>query len=509
MFKIDFDSQCQNILVHMGQEEPLDFNMGVVYKRAKISYQEVFPLMNRYVSEKLEYNDHVDLFDLYLQAKDLFQSSNYLEKVDSTLLTIFDKIVNIIDLDKLQQFVVYEGAVTIPDNVKSNFGAVQDMFSRNKTYLRDEYLELVTLSVALRFIFPLWAEYLEYIIGTVPDSSKELRAYGLLRKCKIAKLDSITRLLSYIGDWIKPNIKTTGSTVSGVGREEIPEWVCSLILVRRLCVVELIGPEVNIIRRVHSYVDDAVKNIDKRFDERINPKHPPKESKSGENPSYLESYRTKTQITTDTIELHNVYLSDILGAVRDFIPNVNPQLVQEVLKVTDGLENAYLSETNTKLVQWLLANIQTPYILPDLEKQTVVRGMIVGQCICHYYGLNNLALMFTGIDLPKSKDTIMDQWKSLSPEVIAQFEKIYPYERIPKRNERRNQPTNYGISAINELAIQLGRYRKAVRVPAFLSIEDVKVDKTGYMYTPKDIIVELAQLLINLDQTFEQDEPQC
>lgn len=503
--RIDFDASRTNIAIIPDVGEEITFDI-LVYKLGKSRDTDVFSTVNGYL-QTLPRDTRISIYDIYAKAAEVLDRQHYVDRLDSQLEDLLKNLVELIDLQRLSRYIQTDSGIIIPSDVKTDFADVSDMYGRSRTYLRHEYIDLLTVLIALRFVLPIWSVYMTLIQEIVASNTRELRAYSLLRKSAIATHPAYARLLVYIEDWFNPTVKTTSATVSGIGRSEIPEWLCALVMVRRLPVIDVTnsGNGPNVINRLSAYVKDSINNLEKKFKERIKSKKQPGESKAVDrDPSFMETYRVKQDIPYGDIVAHDVWLTNILNACRAIVPTIDPQLVAAVLEVTDELELEELAEHNIILTQWVLDNAVPAPIIHALEKRSVVAGMIITQCICHHWKLHTLALLATGINTPRERDTLIDSHLSIPDDIVKRLEEIYPYQRIPHRSERGSKskgPTlNYGIVTVSDMAVKLSKNIRRVRVPRFLTNRDVPVNTKGELITPKNIIVDLAILLIKLDE---------
>ena len=499
---IDFDTNRAYIVISSA-DEPIHFDLSV-YRVSKINrVKDVFSTVNLYLS-RLSKAEHNSLLDQYDRAKEAF-NAHVLQMMDSQLMEILKNILDIVNVDRLRRFIEFDSGIIIPDKVKENYSGVSEMFERNKTYVRSEYLDLLTMSIALRFVLPIWSEYMSIVQDIVPEYTREMRAYGLLRQSVIANHKTFERLMIYIRDWVTPSLNSTSSTVSGIGREEIPEWLCSLVMVRRLPVIDVTNVEksTNIINSLFGYVRESVTNLEKKFRERIKDKKPPSEAKTADrDPSFIETYRTKQEIPFGDLVAHDVFFSNIQRACKTIIPDMPDEIIIGVLKVTHELEHEELSSHNILLTQWICDEVVPAPLIHALEKRSAIGGMIISQCLCHYWGLHNLALLCTGINLSGITESAIESYTVIPDDVMERLDYYYPYKRIVHKTEQKAKQriTNPAVLTISELSVILSRHRKAVRVPPFLTIRDVAADRYGHMDVPRDIIKDLAILLVKINE---------
>lgn len=513
---IDFDSNRDHIRVcKEGESEMLLFSMAF-YKPFKINgIVDILSPVNNYLST-LTSQDQNSLWQIYNEVKSVLYNNTVLDVVEAKLTALVKDLVDIVNLQRLRRWIILYSGIIIPPDIKTDFGQVDDMFERGKTYLRDEYIDLLTVVVCIRFILPIWGDYLVLIKEVVSEFTREMRAYRLIRTSTISESTAHTRLILYIEKMFNDSINTTSSTVAGIGREELPEWLCSLIMVRKLSTMDLTTTVKNssIITALFSCTSDALENLNKKFKETINVKKPPGEAKNQVDPSFLETYRVKQELPYGIIDSYNVFFENIRNVVWVIDPTVPEDLITQVIHATDYLQEQPISSHNVQIAKWVMSPVVYPKVMDTLEKATIVRSMIASQAILHHWGLHELALLVTGINLPNPIHFIGGCLESIDEALLDELDLIYPFAPplpnidtgIKREYKRyRSRPFNPAVVEIIELSTRLIKYKKAVRTPAFITAADVpSVDSFGHMATPTNVPALLAKLLINVNAVMQR-----
>lgn len=485
------------------QDEILDFDL-TFYRQAKISQiQDVISPAQGYLAT-LSPEQHRELFHLYNLAKEIFSTSNSLVAIDNKITAIVANIIKLLDLNNLQRWVLTRSNISIPGEIKQSFADVDEAYERSKTYIYSEYVEILTMAIALRFILPIWGDYLTIIKDSAAEFTKEIRAYGLLKRSELMKFPALERLLIYINVHFTKSTKSISSTLAGIGREEIPDWLCSLLLVRRLTIIDLTSDaNSSIINNLFGYVRDSLDNLDRKFKEPVNDKRPPGTVKDTEkDPSFLETYRVKQDMSTGDIAIFDMALDNIHHMVKVMDPTVPDQLINHILERTEGLSEGILSTHNVRLTQWIISPIIDPVLLEKVSKRSVINGMIISQILCHHWGMHQIGLLVTGIN-HQNVSVIADGLARPTQEQLDLLDKLYPYQVtvVDQRNKQRQKLMNNALLEINALVAELLQSKKAVRTPEFLTTADIpNVNRYGHMVASKDLPVLLIDLLVKVNE---------
>lgn len=478
------------------------------YKSARIdSAGDIFKPLNDYL-RRLPAITQTTIFGLYMEAKDIFMSTRHEEVLDKLLKDFFRRLFTQIDMQSLRNFVEINSGILIPHDIKNNYADVEAGFIRDKTYIREEYIELLTNTVAVRLCFPIWGEYMSIVESYATADGKEFHAYSLLQDSWLPMQPAYERLIRYVTASTTTSVETASSTLKGVGRDKIPEWLTSMVIVRKLPIIDLFNTaKGNIINAVYSYVDNHLKRLPKKFMEDARERKNEGSSGDGEkDQSFVETYRAKQEISYGQLETTIVYLEgDLTRCCQDIDPTFDPNIMEAVEAVAMGLENEAFHHHNHILTQWVVdKSIST--LQPDIiERRVAIRSMLIAQAILHHWGLHNLALMATGVRISNTTNhQLGDAVAKLTTAELETLDLIYPHQapNLAKASGR-NKNANYGYLSIMEMASELVRYSYAVRTPAFLSVKEVAVNRYGHMSPPSTISHELVKMIVKIDEIQE------
>lgn len=465
---------------------------------------DIFKTLNDYIP-RMKPTSVAALFGLYLEAKTVFMLTTNTVDLEGKLENIFRKMFNLIDIEQLKQYISIYSGIIIPPEIKNNHAEVDSEYLRDKTYVRDEYIDLLTYTVADRLCLPIWAEYMSKVEATTSSDGKEFAAYSLLRSSKLRNLPAYNKLLKYVIASTNSSVETSASTLKGVGRDSIPEWLTAMVIVRKLPVIDLLSIDnrANIINAVYSYVDNHLKRLPKKFMDDARERKNEGAGGSDENEqSYVETYRAKQQMAYGDLETNIIYLEgDLLSICHDVDPTFEPSILDAVLAVSEGIENSALAVHNHVLTQWVMDTTLDTLEPDTISRVVTTRAMIVTQAVLHHWGLHNLALLATGVKIQQSGNSIENIfYNKLTNEQVEQLEKIYP-NQIPngRQPNAKNKNANYGYLSVIDMSKLLTRFKYAVRTPAFLTSKDVSVDRFGHLAPPPSISHELVTMLIKLD----------
>lgn len=526
---IRFNEMKDVVLVTHGDQE-IEFITSSLYKPQQThAIQDPFKFINNYINGELSIVAQQEMFELYLTAKEVLSSIMTLEQINAKLTMVCSGLTNLINQDIFINYMrIYSGLIVPPD-IKNDWGQVDESFTRNKTYLRQDYVELLEMVTLVRLFIPIWGEYVGVSRDSSPDAYKEYNAYRLLVKSNITKYPALERLLRYVTEVFEDISKAKHvavSTVSGIGVEEIPEWLCANLIVRRFTILPLEGsdnqPPINIITKISAYVESSIKNVNKRFAETIHAKSKsPKVGDGEQETSLIEAnYRVKQELpyvvildsiaflnplavmVGDGSEQSQSYCKDaIVNAAISIDPTVIETEVRSVIEANVGLEKASYGEHNFKLTKLVLANSISTGLFDHMDKLTWTAGMILTQALLHHWGLHVLALSATAIDsLNQSDGARLITLVKPTEEQRKVMEEIFPYANPSRQRGVRTKSDNYGLQGIVELSKVFTAYRRRVNIPKHLDLKEPELNtRNSQMAIGGDITTHLINLIIKLD----------
>lgn len=500
---LEFDNNRDSVRVVKNDGEALVFSTNSLYKSSSaLNAGAVFGIVNNYIKSAMSPAEQDQLWNHYLTAKELLLNPLSMQMTQDKLETVVRRIYELIDPDKFHYFVEIRGGIVVPSDVMSSYNQVDESFTQDKTYLRDDYVKLVVLSAAIRLLIPIWGEFVSITKDSVPDAQKEFRAYQLIRKSNLKNYPAFNRLLTYIRESHRGSkqAQSISNILGGIGREEVPEWIAGVLIVRKLGMINIHADQSvsNVISQVSVYIDTTMRNMEKKFGDIVQEKRNASSVVDGEkDPSFLETFRVKQALPFGNIVTSDVFAEDIYRVCYTVDPTIPVELVEAVKAVTEGLENEVYDDTNVILAQWVLSTSISPALYEVLEKRTNINAMIATQCLLHHWGYHELALLATGLNLRSGSGSgLNDRMLRPTIEHMQKLDRVFPYQIQQRTRAAKAKPGNFALPIIHTLGVRLTRNRKAIRCPAFVTQEMVPtVDRHGHMSVPPNIIHQLIDLI--------------
>ena len=471
---------------------------GSAYDRVSIDDPErIFLHINQYWAT-LPKKIQGDIFSVYQQIDECFESCFDPNHLHEELVKKVRALYGLIDLDDLWHWLNFHAEVRFPPNLKDNYGE-DDV--RERTYLRSDYSGLVFLAVALRPIVPVWGEYIRRIRSQAGSVYKEYAAMKLLSTTKLIRTEAVQRLRVYVEHSELDNANTMPAVLSGLGSTELPEWLLSLAVVRRLSICEVSSSDEkgSIISNIYNFLQTTVTSLDRKFYSRVTEKHRHmKEGDEEDKASRVESYKVKQEVPDGELVALNVYTEQMADMTRVIDPDTPIELMEMCYDRIKENETIEIREHHLTLSKWVTAKALSARGIPFLTKPALLRVMTVTQAILWHWQFYDLAALTTAQPIERD-DMLLSEGRPLIPrDLVQRLSEIYPhYQQKGSRKRVRDRQANVGCIAVDELTTTMTGRDWHLGGPDEL-IQKTSAQGVRRTSVPGDLKAQLARLIITL-----------
>lgn len=499
--------------VHKG--EKLLFNTSTYGKVKLSSNVGVFDEINAYwewagpdVQEHVW--EHFTEIKQYLeQVMDAFHIGKYLKK---HITLMYQQM----PMESFSKWLLTRGNLYVPSDIPDAIAEDARYKREDQTYLKSHYIDLATLSLALRPVLPIFGEYIDQGgAGNGGDLYKEMEVVGLITDTGMVSYPKEEPAFEKLFNYIK--ITTDDSPVSlarlwkGMGSAEVPLWFQARVLVRRLTIVPLTDHNAthSIIANVYRYVRTNMKPADRRATDRVREKTPEDEGMDEDDKtSLLENYKVKQRIADGDAVLYSVYSENVAGIAQKVDPTIDLKLIEQTTELLDSLGNLQISPHQIRLGQWVLAKAYPPKAFYHIPKASVQRLLAAAQALLWHWGYLDIAVLMqvecistTGQNIPG----ITQQPRSntrISRKYIDELMVAYPHVK-PQRpkagtgeiNNRSGNIAAVGINSVTRLIMQNSWYYHG---PKELGQLAQQTEGRGVVVVPPAIKNRITELVLDL-----------
>ena len=473
-------------------------------KEEEIDTTTLFAEINAYWAS-LSQDRQSGIFEAYQGIYQIFEGNYQLETATAKLRQKVAVLYSYQPLAEIQHFLNFHADIQYPSSVRESLESAGSNTRAERTYLRSDYFGLVSLAVAFRPMIPIWGQFIEHSRRELGNNYKEYSAFGLLKNTQLARCGELERLREFIQVSIASQItgdKTFTPVLGGLGTEELPVWLMAMTAVRRLASSTVTGPgdQVNLIAKVHYYVDSKMKSLDRDFGRAFGGKVSEKKqtgSGDGDTASHVEMYKIKPDISDGDIVTLNVYAEDPFRMAAVRCPDLPPELLEASLAVALKLAAEDTYDQQKWLVKWMMDPVITAKAIDLLTIEPLLKCMAVTQAILWHWGFYDLAAMVTSIPQVSGDDMMIgvsENRSRIPKEHLLRMQERHPISPPVKKNSSVRQ-ANVAARAVDRLADVLSKNDWILNAPPALVEKTSRIGNSRLLSAPPNLKILLSDLL--------------
>lgn len=255
------------IRIDHDNETPMIMSAGSYSTAAIIPRDTLFKELNEYLATwSDERQDR--LWKLYVSVHaNLTNSDINTETLTDNLADLVEQIYQLATYDNLKSW-VYRADLQYPEDLSDTYQEYgpRGRNYRERTYIKNEYLELVALALGLRLMIPIWGLYIQLIVGRSGNYYKEAEAVDLLDQSGVKDWPPYVRMEEYVAASVDGEASLS-TLMGGLSSDKIPAHLTSLALVRKIAVgpLSVSNDKESLARILFNYVTGTHGRLDTRF----------------------------------------------------------------------------------------------------------------------------------------------------------------------------------------------------------------------------------------------------
>lgn len=444
------------------------------------------------------------LFESLVDIRNAFDSFGAYDKKKRLLTEVVGKFVALLDEEEIMVWILDHSDIPIPQGMKTEYSE-QDK-DPDKTFLQYEYPGFILLAIVMKILLGVWGEYLKQNRDKLGTIFKEYSALRLLDGTWVMSHQSTIRLIRYIEAWIKQKGKGDVAIVGGVSSYELPLFVLSTIMIRRLVTCSVTenlgngGIVVNIYRGLDASLNQLTRNFVGLSDKLAYAVDATSQEEKT-NYSKLELYMISEPVSSGDIAIHKYFAENVYTLGLQIDNSLPRTLLDNCLDKINLIPDFTVENHSLLLAQWVLSKQIPARMMYNLTKQEVTKLIALTQALLWHWEFFDLALISTA-DIDRS--TLVNRYvqnpneKRIRTKPMEELSEIYPYQKTTKSKPRDNNLAYHAISSYKEsLSNAWLYYYPTPEMEEYAS--QLSVNGNAYL-VPDDLISTLACLLIHLDR---------
>ena len=463
---------------------------------------------------------HQDLvFDTYKKIYRVLNESSDIQSMTRALRPLATLLSDLHSLDDIDYWIWLKSPMLVPTGIKRVFNPEEDTsWTREKTYLEDDYRKLVTLTLAMRVMIPVWEEFILQTKKETGPTFKEYQAFDLISNAKVMTSEAMRRLEVFVVNTIPKDRSKEAAVFSGVSSEDFPEWILAVTVVRRLTSADIRGINCDhtLVTYLHNYIDQRSKSLENRTGV-IKPKYNSETSSSDENSNHskLEGFKIKEAIAEGDIAAIRRYIALSIDQAYGREPNnglslINrlgngtdiTQLVRTSVESTQILFGEQLTNYQITIAGWILSSYIPCESIPYLNKSDILSMVALSQAYLWSRGYYSLAGLISAIPrnyVDVGGNIIADSKSRMSNENAVKFGKLFPYLKRTSSRAKNAKSTNPSVTSIDMIVEGISCYQWTLTLPPSWIAQLQGSEIAVRFRIPENIRDVLATLVIELN----------
>lgn len=458
LFEINQEYPNQYIeatITHRG--ETLHWNIEAYRRTTPYNTKTVFDNLNHWIAT-FPGNDQTTLFNEFRAIRNAFDTYSELTKMQEHLVVHLTNVYQILNFDSLKHWMTLNSSVFMPSELKIDYQNTETQLTINLTYLSRDYYDLIILSILLKPLLLVFGHYIDHTRKEVAIWLKEHYAFGLVQACSFTQTPAYKRLATYVYTLTENELRKKNqghqrrsAVFGGLGTEELPTWLLSRAIVRRVVIYEEQSP-VSLISNIYQNIEQLLNGLDKTFNQRISEKIFYNDENSEDNTSIIENYKIKQEVSDGDLEVLSHYMRDIHPIFNQIDSTVDPKKRQHCEAFFQTNPFLKIESSHITLAQWVLARAISPRSLPYLDKRALHNAMIVTQSLLWHWGFIELALLIGAEPYTEPNYTMNSVTSRLSKPHYSRFMEAYPHYRQMSKSNSSFRKMNVACRAIDLLS---------------------------------------------------------
>lgn len=490
---------------HEGKTIPWD--LKYYDKQAGLEVENVFWPLNAYWS-LLPKNRQKALFGVYAKVREALDTMVDHNMLHLRMTQYAKELYSLMPYDEISGWAQKHARIRVPPAVTDTYEELE-IAERNQngtdyktmTYLREDYVGLVKLSIALKPMIPIWAEYAKVLEKISTNTSfREYQAMSILGQTELFSIEPMQRFRKYVEVSAPKDGTALSAALGGLGSSEVPDWFMSSVIIRKLVLTDVSTVDTNnLVSIVYRYVSQITRQLEKRFSGHIKRKPKPGGGEDDENKSIVETYKVRQPISDGDLMVLSIYSENTLGMAQRVCAEVTPESVKQTALTAKALEQVQPTQGQLTLLRWVLANAIPPQSIDNINKTSLLSCFAAGQAVLWAWGFYDLALLLTATETRSADGGLIGgaEFQGRIPkEYVNKFMDLYPYYQA--QGSKKERQTNVACKAIDKVAREFVKCDWHVHAPEDLMALSDNVEDRGVMFVPSDIRVQLSKLVVKL-----------
>lgn len=485
--------------------ESIEIDLTALYD-SKIDVAPIYEHVNQYIAA-LPIEDQTALYELILETYVREQTTSYSDKsVVRELELRIKRAAEILNYERWKAwFRQFSDTVLVPHDLQEHFIYDPDLgTTREKTYVKSEYVDLIALIIYIRALSPLYVEYYNYMVRGKITKHGAYLVLRLLVESDIYESPEIHKLRQYIEANQQTLVGVTKNEhlIIGAGLcdDDALDYLIAEVIFNKLFVIDFFSKQCNII----SFIFQTIKykgNFASTNNSAITAKSP-RGDPDRDDHSYFEDYRKTTSVPIGTVVEIQMALNDPVLLARDLgYHDFDFDLYYRDLENIGPLLKGQIDTIQIYILGWFLGRTINPRALFYLERRKIAELLIFAKTALIHSNHALIGLLLGSVRSPETKYINVVMRNTLKPQLVQNLRRHFRFAMQETRADKKDSVIERTISEICKEIInsiwmpvgETGRFGSLITHEGYLeipsNINDVMCAYIDYVLGNKDATV--------------------
>jgi len=482
--------------------------------RDNIDPDKVYKILNGFLSFKGDsFRD--ELFNKFVEARNVILIQARREELDPVPYKIIHDISDMFDFEELVAFVNKFPELNIPNTLPDTFDEdilINELGTREQTYLKSDYVELVALIAILKATSGPLGSYASFKSSILSSNSyKEYILFNFYKTSKLFKVRPFVKLyasMNKLVDRLKKDSEASAiRVISGtMTLDTMPQLITALVVIQRLLLNNELEDGVlrNTVTKINSFAGDQLALKDKNGSAgNVKIKYfADEDTSSNEAESVFESSRTNSSTTQGFHEEFTNVSRDPYKLARQLGVKASKRqidiILKEFVKFKDVNDYMPLSES-IYIMSWLYTGILHPFAFKQLEPDAIIKHLAIGFLYLVENDFIDIALIISSTAVTSNEHRVNFALRNkLDNNVKAELDTLWTHSKEATVNGKAKE-VNYAEHVVTKTAKKLVGYDLFSILNTEILLNDYGVSDLN-ISVPEDIKNTLTRLIIMIDK---------
>lgn len=464
---------------------------------------------------------HVTAMEIYKDIRKDIDEINNTEVLVNELNKHFIRLYEMVDLQEINKW------VRLPSSPVHVVSKPQSNYNRETTYVFEDYLQLVSYSLALRFVAPIWADIDSRLRNEYGNDVKDVVSFDFILHGTTMRSDKTKgyvcepeqRLREYINS-TKLTIETDVVLCMGMTIEEYMDYLFANTVVRKISLGSVSNKDGNyrlIVNTYNSIVGKTKSLVAQKATPRLRAKQRPAENQRGDESSSQSvvdiSIARNRILAVERVFMHRC-INDHEHMIAILQPDLPMDLYRQSMETINKMNTDYshlgdyrqqmkpIQDVQLVLAKWITERAVSSEIYKYLELQEVINLMGLVRAILWHRGFQEFAAIVSAVALPMHTEEVfvgLSNRSNLDPNIAQRLGEVFRLVGGDKSDKRKASFQ----ACIEYVEKSISEYNWLITLPDAWVQESTIVHKDKRLFLPRDLRNRVGELMIHVADDFK------